>query len=211
MHKHKQFKYNWKYIVENMLDDETIAAAGVELLDETEIFVKHPDFNDYYGSQWGRVISIKSNDKPRMLAATIGGRADKQYLYYTFCRKKGYPNKKSLSAQRVCADIFCPNFWKANTKLEAHHIDGNTMNNYYKNLVLLPPALHRKLETIQEFALVVNGKLTKYKNVLDLVYDTGLTLEQIIEAPDKRKPTKRKTQGYIFYRVKTREIGYKLE
>ena len=49
-------------------------------------------------------------------------------MYYGFTQDG---ETKTIGMHRAVADTFCPNFWK-NKHLEAHHIDGDRMNNNYK-------------------------------------------------------------------------------
>ena len=109
------------------------------------------------------------------------------------------------------AEVFCPNFWKGkkNLNLQAHHIDGNHFNNDYRNLILLPKKLHDELHKIKKLVLLKDGQIITYANVLDLVYDTGLTLEEIILSrhDGRRKPYK--SSGYTVFNIKGHLIGYK--
>ena len=79
----KEFKWNTEYIVAHRLDEDIIQIAGIKKLDESEIFVKHPKYTDYYCSQYGRAISIKG-DRVKLLGAVIGGQPDRQYFITRF-------------------------------------------------------------------------------------------------------------------------------
>ena len=201
----EKFTWNYDYIIQNQLDDGILAGAGIDKLEQSEIFVEHPDHKGYYVSQFGRAVSLKRK-KAALLGAFIGGQSDRQYLYYGFIGKDGA--KKTISANRAVADIFCPNFWKNGIRLEAHHIDGNKMNNYYRNLILLPTNLHATIHTIRKIVLLKEGKINEYTNPLDLVYDTGLKLEDIILANrGKKKPIKSDSK-YTIFDVKGNLIGF---
>lgn len=203
-------KFNWnkEYIITHTLDEDIIKRAGIKKLDDSEIFVQHPTCTDYYCSQYGRAISIKG-DRVKLLGAVIGGQPDRQYLYYTFSMH-GYPT--TIGAHRAVADIFCPNFWKSGRKkikFEAHHIDGNKMNNNYRNIILLPTHLHTAIHKIKKMVLFKDGQIIEYKNPLDMVYDTGLKLEDILLANKGKKKPLKSQGGYTVFNVKGHLIGFK--
>ena len=203
-------KFNWnkEYIITHTLDEDIIKRAGIKKLDDSEVFVQHPKYKDYYCSQYGRAISIKG-DRVKLLGANIGGQPDRQYLYYTFSMH-GYPT--TIGAHRAVADIFCPNFWKSGRKkikFEAHHIDGNKMNNNYRNIILLPTHLHAAIHKIKKMVLFKDGQIIEYKNPLDMVYDTGLKLEDILLANKGKKKPLKSQGGYTVFNVKGHLIGFK--
>ena len=202
--KNVKFKWNFEYIVRNSLDNAILEEAGIEKLDEAETFVKHPDYEEYYVSQYGRCISLKRRNVLE-LGAFIGGQPDRQYLYFGFCKDN---EKKTIGVHRAVADIFTPNFFKGELRLEAHHIDGNKMNNVYTNLILLPPKLHGAIHKIMKIVLLEDGKIIEYKNPLDLVYDTGLKIEEILLAnKGKNKPIK--SQGkYTVFNIRGHLVGF---
>lgn len=202
-------KFNWnkEYIITHTLDEDIIKRAGIKKLDDSEVFVQHPKYKDYYCSQYGRAISIKG-DRVKLLGANIGGQPDRQYLYYTFSMH-GYPT--TIGAHRAVADIFCPNFWnnKKKGKFEAHHIDGNKFNNNYRNIILLPLHLHTAIHKIKKMVLFKDNQIIEYKNPLDLVYDTGLKLEDILLANKSKKKPLKSQGGYTVFNVKGYLIGFK--
>lgn len=201
----ENFTWNYERIIQYKLSDETLEEAGIEKLEPSEIFVEHPEHGGYYVSQFGRVVSLKRK-KTVLLGAFIGGQSDRQYLYYGFIDKDGL--KKTISANRAVADVFCPDFWKSKDRLEAHHIDGNKLNNYYKNLILLPTKLHAALHKIKKIVLLKEGKITEYKNPLDLVYETGLRLEDILLANKGKKKPIKSEGGYTVFDIKGNLIGF---
>ena len=200
----KQFKWNNDWIIQHKLDDEVLEEIGIEKLDKNEIFVEHPEYRDYYISQYGQAISLKRN-APNLLGSFIGGQPDRRYLYYGFA-KDG--EKKTIGMHRAVADIFCPNFWKNATRLEAHHLDGNKLNNDYRNLILLTPILHGAIHKIKKIVWLKDGKIVEYKNPLDLVYDTGLKLEDVLLANKGKKKPLKSEGGYTVYDIKGHLIGF---
>ena len=117
-------------------------------------------------------------------------------------------NLTTFGAHRAVADIFCPNFWKKG-KFEAHHIDGNKMNNNYHNIILLPLHLHAAIHKIKKMVLFKDNQIIEYKNPLDLVYDTGLKLEDILLANKSKKKPLKSQGGYTVFNVKGYLIGFK--
>ena len=197
--KELNFTWNYDYIIQNKLDDSVLEEARIEKLEPSEVFVEHPEHEGYYISQFGRAISLKRH-KITLLGAFIGGQPDRQYLYYDF--------GKTIGVHRAVADVFTPNFWKKAERLEAHHIDGNKLNNYYRNLILLPPILHAALHKIKKIVLLKDGKITEYKNPLDLVYETGLKLEDILLANKGKKKPIKSEGGYTVFDIKGNLVGF---
>lgn len=199
-----KLKWNQEHIIQHRLAEEVLSAAQIEKLDPSEIFVEHPDYEGYYVSQYSRTVSLK-HKKAALIGAFIGGQPDRQYLYYKFC-KNG--EAKTIGAHRAVADVFCPNFWKKADRLEAHHLDGNKLNNDYRNLILLTTPLHAAIHKIKKIVLLEGGKIQEYKNPLDLVYDTGLTLEEILLANKGKKKPLKSEGGYTVYDIKGHLIGF---
>jgi hypothetical protein len=198
-----KLKWNQEHIIQHRLAEDVLAEAQIEKLDPTEIFVEHPKHEGYYVSQYGRVVSLKRK-KVTLLGAFIGGQSDRQYLYYGFSDG----GTKTIGAHRAVADVFCPNFWKKSDRLEAHHLDGNKLNNDYRNLILLTTPLHAAIHKIKKIVLLEGGKIQEYKNPLDLVYDTGLTLEEILLANKGKKKPLKSEGGYTVYDIKGYLIGF---
>lgn len=199
----KQFKWNQEHIIQHKLADEVLKEAEIEKLEPTEIFVEHPTHEGYFVSQFGRVVSLKRK-KAVLLGAFIGGQSDRQYLYYGFSGGE----KQTIGMHRAVADVFCPNFWKKADRLEAHHLDGNKLNNDYRNLILLTPALHGAIHKIKKIVLLEDGKIKEYKNPLDLVFDTGLKLEDILLANKGKKKPIKSEGGYTVFDIKGNLIGF---
>ena len=203
----KLFDWNLEYILNHRLLEKIITDAGIEL-ELNEIYVQFPEWTDYYVSQYGNAISMKSG-KPKLLQKTPGS-INKDYIYYKFSDVKGHKEPRTIGAHRAVAEVFCPNFWNDCLKLEAHHLDRIRDNNYYKNIILLPTALHHELHEIKKLVLFKNNQIIECKNPLDLVRDTGLSLEDIILARKnkKNKPLK-STGGYTVFSIKGYLLGYK--
>lgn len=81
----------------------------------------------YQISNFGRVKSLKRKHvlKERILRARID---KKGYNHYAL---KKDSQTKECKAQRLVAEAFVPN---PKNKTQVNHLDGNKINNYYKNL-----------------------------------------------------------------------------
>lgn len=108
------------------------------LIAENEIFVQYPDWEGYYCSNYGRLISTKGKEPKFIKQLPL----TKVYKGYTLSD----PNKEplTLTTGRMVADIFCLNFYrdKGRDFVDVHHIDHNPENNCWLNLALLPESLH---------------------------------------------------------------------
>lgn len=204
----EKLHWNIEWIIAHTLDENLLEKADILKLHNDEIFVQHPNYVDYFVSQYGRVISRKYG-RVILLKPYIIGPKNNQYLGYSFSSGE----VESISVHRAVAEVFCPNFWRSKSQrklnLQAHHIDGNHYNNDYRNLVLLPKKLHDELHKIKKLVLLKDGQIITYANVLDLVYDTGLTLEEIILSRHDKRRKPYKSSGYTVFNIKGCLIGYK--
>ena len=207
------FIWNCDYIAEHILDSKIVGDAGIELIAEDEIFVEHQNYECYYVSQYGRVISMK-HKKLRMLRQTRQGKKENPYPAVSFSRN-GWRNGYSVG--RVVADIFCPNFWSRFKKsswvvdltdLEAHHCDRDPNNNNYLNLILLPSYWHHVAHTIESYALLDGTEMYECINPLRIVEKTNLYPDEIIDAGWNQKGELR-ADGYTMYNVEGYQIGLK--
>lgn len=46
----EKFNWNQEHIITHRLSESVIAAAGIGKLDDSEIFVEHPEYKKYYVS-----------------------------------------------------------------------------------------------------------------------------------------------------------------
>lgn len=199
------FDWNIDYILNNRLSIQKIRKSGIQLYTD-EFFVKFPNWRNYYISQYGRLISCKNN-KLKLLKHNNSG-TNKDYLNYKLSDQSNN-RERTITENRAVAEVFCPNFWGINKKLEAHHIDGNRSKNFYRNIILLPTDLHHKLHEIKRIVLFEGRRIIEYENILDLIRDTDLTLEQVILAryDKKRKPLKSSSK-YTVYNIEGHKIGF---
>lgn len=203
------FKWNIGEINSNQLDETVLEKTGFEKLYENELFVEHPEqkYEKYYVSQYGRAISFKRR-KPKLLKKFLGGQPDCLYDYWGFTGSDDHKTK-TIGIHNAVAKVFCPNFWGNDYgKLVAHHIDHNRFNNRWDNLILLTTELHAAIHKIKQLVLFKEGKIIEYNNPLDLVWETGLTLDDILMPYKNKKPLKN-NGGYTVYEVDGYLLGYK--
>lgn len=138
------FNCNVEYIIENQIDEDVLRWAlqreNQYLVEDDEIFVQYPDWDGYYGSNYGRLISTKRKE-PAFIKPVMLGR----YEGYTLYKPDAKP--MSLSIGRMVADIFCLNFYRNKDRnyVAVHHLDHNKNNNRWTNLVLIPKVLHERV------------------------------------------------------------------
>ena len=202
------FPWTWEYITKNLLSEKFLKDADIELMHPDEIFVQHQWCGDYYGSNYGRAISLK-NDKVDLLPALPMGKPDENgemYLGYKF--SKPGANPLSISCHRLIADCFLPNFWDGadRNKLQAHHIDHGRYNNVWTNIMLLPTPLHRVMDYVKKTALFADGEF-KEMNLYQIMVETGLSLDEMILAT-KNKPEKSVGGKWSIFEVRGNYIGF---
>lgn len=201
--------YNVDYIEKHRLSSKKLKEANIELLGLDEVFVQYPRWNDYYGSNYGRLISVK-NGKVELLKPVPTDKEQDGYTGYKLAKvTNGKQRTLPISCHRLVADIFLPNYWKDTikdrNKLQAHHLDHSKNNNYYKNLILLPSRLHQVMNTVKKMVLLKNGKL-KTVTPYQILEETGLTLEDIILSA-KGKPIQSDGK-YSVFDVQGHLIGF---
>ena len=64
------------------------------------------------------------------------------------------------------------------------------------------------MHKIKKIVLLKDGKITEYKNPLDLVYETGLTLEDILLANKGKKKPIKSEGGYTVFDIKGNLVGF---
>lgn len=194
---------NQDYINRHKLSNKKIAAAGIDLIKPDEVFAQYHGWTDYFGSNYGRLISVKG-DRIKLIAPNNVGDG---YIGYTLAKVTyGTQRKVSITAHRLVADIFLPNYWHHlnRNQLQAHHLDHDKSNNAWYNLILLPSNLHQIMNRIRKMILLQDGQimhLTPY----EIAEETGLTIDEIILGT-KKKPFKSDSK-YSVYDVGGHLIG----
>lgn len=198
------FPWTWEYIIKNLLPEKKLKAAGISLVHPDEIFVKHPDWNNHYGSNYGRSVTVK--DGKIKLKGNETKKDPSKYREYCFTQ----PGKKdkTISAHRLIADCFLPNFWEGidRNQLQAHHLDHSKTNNVWTNIMLLPIALHYVMNRTKKTALFSNGKFREM-NLYQIMAETGLNLDEMILAT-KNKPEKSIGGKWSVFEVRGHYIGF---
>lgn len=200
---------NTEYIKKHKLSQKKISDAGIELVKWDEVFVQYPKWSDYYGSNYGRLISMKTG-KPEIRTPYINGThvSGKPYLGYKLTKVvRGKQKELSISMHRLVADIFLPNYWKHldRNQLQAHHLDHTAQNNFVGNIALLPTRLHQIMNRVKKM-IYLKGGTYRVMNVYQIMQKTGLSMEEVVTAC-KGKPLK--SQGkYSVFEVKGHLIGF---
>lgn len=178
-----------------------------------EYFSQLPRWNDYFGSNYGRLISIKGNESSKLDGAISRGYHNYCLIKSMYLTEEGENPQRSITAQRLIAEIFLPNFWaNMNVKLDTHHLDHDKLNNIWWDLGYVTKGLHNYYNYIDKIYFFTGGKF-EYLNPYKIIYRTGLTFEnlllplakepdKVVEDQDCRRVYIHKTEGYF--------IGYTL-
>ena len=100
------------------------------VLNEDEEIKQIIDFPDYWISNYGRVFSYKNSYKTRKGWKELKQYSDKNH-HYLDCRISVKGKALHLPVHRYVCKYFCSGYKEG---FVVNHIDGNTKNNYYKNL-----------------------------------------------------------------------------
>lgn len=170
--------------------------------------IEHDFVKKYYISNYGQ---IKTDD--RYMSPSIRGKYLRITLRY---KENGKKISKSYSIHRLVCEYFCkPNY---NNLPTVDHIDGDTTNNYYKNLewcsykeqakraynlglTYIPCGEESHLTTISEdLARNICELLSKGLNVTEIRNELGLSTKysEIIARIRKRKTWKWLSKNYDF-------------
>lgn len=193
---------NQDYIDRHRMSNKKIQSAGIELLKPDEVFAQYPGWQDYYGSNYGRLISVKG-DRIKLVTPGISN----GYICYSLAKVTyGTQRKVSITAHRLVADIFLPNYWHhlSRSQLQAHHLDHDKSNNAWSNLILLPSNLHQIMNRIRKMILLQDGQIM-HMTPYEIAQETGLTIDEIILGT-KNKPLKSDSK-YSIYDIGGRLIG----
>ncbi len=119
----------------------------------------------YFISNYARCVTTRKG-KPRLLTPTL----DKTYIRIEITTAKY--KQVNIRLHELVALHFCNSLGydinlffdtKNRKKLHVHHIDGNPLNNNAKNLVILSPSAHKRLERFRDhyFKGVITTKNSK--------------------------------------------------
>jgi hypothetical protein len=153
------------------LDIQIIKEAGISLYSEDEIYVKIKEFNDYYISNYGHVISTKRGK----ITLLTPNREDEDLIhkkYYCIGITNNNGEPKNPKIHTLVATAFCVKP-RLGEKMEVHHINTYSYNqkneecNRADNLVFVTKKFHSILDAIEKIGVVRNNSIesfTYYKN-----------------------------------------------
>ena len=188
-----------------------VEQAGVKLVDDTEIFVEHPNFEGYYISSCGRLFSVK---RKRLLIEQSVGSNQKRPAF----RLPDKGSYKCFKVGKLVSDIFVFNPYADSVKIIIHHKDENPYNNHYSNLEYLTQKEHMSLhngrriywydtdtEDIVEFLSV--SELARYFNIDINIINRAIYNDSYIHYDDTRHNYVVQLKGVI-YNGRPLYIGY---
>ena len=193
-----------------------------------EIFVRIPEWNRYYISNYGTLIHREGNKgyKKVELTCTNG--------YLTCClykparkshgKKLNFPKKnkkktwkqKTYTIQQLVASFFCENPYPSDQfpseYLQVHHKDKKRSNNYYQNLMWLSAVKERRdhqfVESIKKMALYnkLTGKFRIFKDIEKLFKWIGVNVIQFIdEVKNHSSPVEK--DGWMIFKVNEKDVA----
>ena len=173
------------YIRNNHIPLSDLKRHGVMLIAPDEIFVRIPRrWKEYVISSYGRVFSLKRGamryippyDANGYEIVSIYSLPDQRKK-----RKKGI--QRAFTIQQLMGMAFLPNEWNIEgRRLQVHHCDHNTHNNYWKNLIRVPVWHHKKLNLVQQvWVRGSDGKQFRRRTYYEIARMTGETLDNILK------------------------------
>ena len=212
----QNFPQKAERIIKGSLSEKKIREAGIELYDH-EVFTQIWRFGEYYGSNYGRLISTKFG-RIKLRKENVDSTNHIGYVITNPSEWDGEvqieaADHKSLSGNQLVGQLFLHNYWEGirERQLETHHLDHNPLNNDWRNILLCPVWIHKLVEHVDIFRLCVDSQyvpMTPY----EIMEKTGLSLEEIAN-PLKRDPDFTKNQGskdIEGYHVGSHIIGFTL-
>lgn len=153
---------NDNYANKNKEEYLDISKTGLNLsLAKDEKFKQYPEDSRYYISNYGQAICLKKNGKYKYVKTTLdtGGKRVKLY-------SRIWINGKLDFLHRVVALTWC----KGHSQLcnEVHHLDGDGLNNYYKNLKWVCRPHHTFLNLGTTILFMGNREKSDFEEVDDL-------------------------------------------
>lgn len=197
-------------VLKNIKSSRILGMRGKEifLLHKDEIFVKVQKYDDYYISNYGRVIS-KQRGEYKLLEGHITSHG---YMSYKLLRtvEKSRNHKKEIvdemwevTAHQLVAIHFLNNY-QPDIKIHVHHKDGDKLNNDFRNLRWVSPREHKLIHTIDKIGIYdrENKCVVEYKTPYDVAENYGLSMEQLADVIHRDNETAEfeDWKRYILYR-----------
>jgi len=147
----------------NFLDTEKVE---ISLLNVNENFVEHPQYPNYFISNFGRVISTKRKNHKLLEPQLVGNEKAGGMRYgFRLCDSDG--NWKNAKRAILVANIFCFNPSPDNTQMVVHHINGNQLDDKATNLEYLTYEQHGMIHLSSKlYTYDINTEiLTEYNSI----------------------------------------------
>ena len=147
------------------------------MINENTIWLEHHKYPGYLFSPEGSCLSLRGPSF-KILKNQI-----KKAGYIQWHISFGLLKPKSISAHRIIAEIYCKEL-EGDKLLEVNHIDGNKINNHYKNLQWVTKSQNRlhSIYTLKKYSGFkkggnhYNSKLNKEKVIeVKRLLKTGMT------------------------------------
>jgi hypothetical protein len=144
--KEKKIEYRQNFREYIKLSDDRVLDTkkyGVELLGSDEIFVQLKDTNQYWISNYGRLVNNMRKDKSFRFHKMSSG-TGKRSVHWTVVlyEEDGTPIHIETNPEQLVAEYF---LLKKNGYTKIWHIDEDVNNNHYKNLIYVTAEEYRLL------------------------------------------------------------------
>lgn len=180
-----------------LLSTKKLVENEIDLLSWNEVFSQVPQWNNYYISNYGRLLHKNKKGRLTVINPSIvtGG-----YLQYSLSAparrykgkkvrdKNGKPKtrKKNMYAHRLVAELYVNSQYPDDYRIEdlqVHHKDKRPQNNYYKNLMYLETSAHKFVDSIKQIGSYNRrtGRVYTYSDIERLSDKAGINVIDFIE------------------------------
>lgn len=179
------------------LSERKLEKNGIELIGWDEVFNVIPKWNNYYLSNYGRLLHKYKNGNLKLVNLSI---VTNGYLQYTLSKparmyhgkkvrgKNGKPKtgRRQEYAHRLVAELYIKSYYSNQydiKNLHIHHKDKDVKNNYYKNLMYLEPSTHKFVDSIRKMGSYNHrsGRVYCYKDIERLADKAGVQVLEFID------------------------------
>ena len=202
----KYYPWKYEDIKDRILDPKMITAHGFEL-HPNEIWVILEEAPRYAVTNTGRCVlsmtkktwkemkgtpASKGHGKPHLVVGIsfTPGNSKQRYIHQlveeNFCRrffdvemyrKTALWKSEQRRAKKIAAGKHVSAKLIVRNSFDVHHLDGNPQNNAAENLILLPRAIHKKLENVVKYEVLLKNQYIECLNILELTRVIGLEVD----------------------------------